>query len=228
MALTNPNVLVRMPVADDLWLITYDQWAPKHTVSDPVLSYGVAAALVAELVLGRCAVVNHAGHTPGLTVKGAEFEPLDPVLKDLLHLITNDGWRPVKEWIRYAARNAVHDVAGRLCVRELLLPVEVGTLRKRIAWQAASPKASTAIDYRPGRVAAMLGADQHRAFAVHGIEDVALVALCDALGLRHRLLVDGVRESHTYIDQVQLRLAHERPDVFVVVQALGEMAGTSR
>jgi hypothetical protein len=97
-------------VADDLYLLSHDDMTGRPVLRPRVLGLGLAAGLVAELLLagaaavrtGRIVAVGHAPLSCRLACRvrdqiAAEPEP-----------------HPPRDWLAFFARNARHDVARRL------------------------------------------------------------------------------------------------------------------
>jgi len=98
-------------VADDLWLLAHDDVTGRAFVQPRPLGLGLAAGLLAELVL-----------TGSLSLAGEQFRvtagrwpPADDLAARVLGLVAGEREQhPVRDWLAYLARTAPEDVAARL------------------------------------------------------------------------------------------------------------------
>ena len=98
-------------VADDLYLLAHDDRSGRPLLPPRPLGTGLAGALLAEVTLVGCV-----GLRPDTAVViGRDVTPAAVYGHVLLRQIAEEpSPLPVRVWLRYLARTAVRDVAGRL------------------------------------------------------------------------------------------------------------------
>jgi amino acid transporter len=165
-------------VGDDLYLVAHDDRTGKAQVPKRQLGLGLAAGLLAELMLGGsvCLRQGYVAVAVGARRPGHE-EPLAGRVRDLIS--AEPDLYPVRDWLRLLAQTAARDIADRLA--------EAGYLTRagsRVPWRPARyvPADPDWAYAALSRVRAAL--DPARPFAAR---EVTLAGLVDAAGLGHRL-----------------------------------------
>ncbi len=184
-------------VADDLYLLAHHERTGRPHLQPRAVGLGLAAALLAELVLPGAVRVWR-----GLVIPGSGPPPPDALAHTVLCAVTGEReHHPVRDWLLFLACTAAEDVASRLG--------EVGLLTR----------ARTAGRW-PGRTQRWVPADPDSAFAplvrvkaaVDGrspvpVQHVLLGQLATACGLDHHMSLylppaarRHVEEAARYLD----------------------------
>ena len=180
-------------LADDLYLIAHHERTGRLLLSPRAAGLGLAAALLAELVLAGC--VDIAGGLAGATGAGA---PDDGLAAGVLGVLAGEQPpRPVADWLAFLARTAPADVAGRLERAGYL--VAAPALPWRAArWRPADPDCAFA---PVTRVKSALSAGRPA-----DVQDMALAGLAAACGLGARLAAYLPPGSRARMDQAAAQL----------------------
>jgi hypothetical protein len=213
------------PAADELWRLGTDPYTGRTYCSRAMLSLGVAAALLAELMLMRSSesgitrqmltcFSTEAGR-PVLRVdywEAKERPPRDPLLADVLADILEDARdtrRSVYEFSQYLAESAYEQVAKRLSTARIVtdVPPRRGLLGGRLfadtqrRWAAVDPSSSINAMLRLPRELRQVDDDGNK--RPIPVSDRVLLGLVDALDLTATLR----RESaHRFAVPSNLRL----------------------
>ncbi len=165
-------------VGDDLYLVAHDDRSGKPQLPKRQLGLGLAAGLLAELMLGGsiCLQQAHVAVAAGARRPGHE-EPLAGRVRGLI--AAEPDLYPVRDWLRLLAQTATRDIADRL--------TEAGYLtrtRSLVPWRPARyvPADPDWAFAALSRVRAAL--DPARPFSAR---EVTLAGLVVACGLSHRL-----------------------------------------
>jgi len=171
------------PLADDLFRIGHDDVTGKPRLHPHGLGVGLAAALLAELVL--------AGH---VTVHGGLLYVVDgrPPRDALAHtvldqLVGEAQLRQPRTWLAFLARDSEELVGQRLVRAGHVRPVQTGRRRRGRARTVYEPVDMTTAAWPEARLRMYL--QQHRQWDV---PDMTLAGLVAACGLADRI-VWGVR-----------------------------------
>lgn len=163
-------------VADDTWLLAHDDVTGRPCVHPRALGLGLAGGLLAELALAGAVRVRH----DDIAVPLARRPPADELLRRVFgHLEAEREDHPAGEWLRYLARTAPAEVAGRLEAAGYL--VRAG---RTLPWRGDRwvPTDRDSAFAPVLRVRAAL--DASRPLTIH---DAVLAGLADACGLAFRL-----------------------------------------
>ncbi|MEV6600870.1 GPP34 family phosphoprotein [Actinoplanes sp. NPDC051346] len=187
----------QLPLADDLYLAAHDSPRGRCLLSDATLGLGLAAGLLAELVLWRRLDVrdNH--------IVVIDDEPTrDPATAAVLgQLLREPGHRRIRDWISFLATGVATDLVERRLARAGLVhrKEKRGLLGTRVSFVPAD--SSTA--GWPGtriRVAATRG-------EILDTSDLVLTGLVLATGLdQHVLITLEPGERDHLFDQLRRRL----------------------
>ena len=96
-------------VADDLWLMAHDDATGKLLLLSRGMGLGLAGALLADLMLGRCVGVRPEG-----TVAAGRTWPGDELTRRVWDQIVAEQPLPLRDWLGFLALKARDDVAIRL------------------------------------------------------------------------------------------------------------------
>ena len=109
-------------VADDFYLIAHDEWSGRSQIAPRAVRLGLAAAILAELMLDGHLRVWEGGLFPG----EASLPPEDRMLRHVLTSVQAPlSERSVEPWLAFLAIGAVDLVRGRLVAEGLVTPVMV-------------------------------------------------------------------------------------------------------
>jgi len=129
------------PVADDFYLVAHEERSGRCLVPQRVASLGLAAGLLAELVLsGHVQVINGR-----VFHRHAPAPPQDRVSRELLALVFETGaGAGVGNWLDLLTSNAVRNVRYRLTLAGSLTEVQIPRMlrRRRRAHLPTDPNAA--------------------------------------------------------------------------------------
>jgi Golgi phosphoprotein 3 (GPP34) len=112
-------------LADDFYLLAHDERSGRLVAAERSAGLGMAAGLVAELVLSDHLRVVQGGLFPGQ----ARFPPADRLLREVLALVETPGQdRDVGTWLRYLSRDAEKELRYRLILDRIVTTVHVRNL----------------------------------------------------------------------------------------------------
>jgi Golgi phosphoprotein 3 (GPP34) len=112
-------------LADDFYLIAHDERSGRLLAAERSAGLGMAAGLLAELVLSDHLRVRGGGLFPGL----ARYPPADGLLRGVLALVETPGQdRDAGTWLRFLARDAAADLRYRLVLDGIVTTVRVRNL----------------------------------------------------------------------------------------------------
>ncbi|MFV2008565.1 MULTISPECIES: GOLPH3/VPS74 family protein [unclassified Micromonospora] len=173
----------RRLLADEFFLLAHHDVSGQLRLTPRIAGFGVAAAVVADLVVAGSLAVTPAGHLacPPSTVAGVGgFE------RQVAAWVAAEPGQPVPVWLEVLADASVPAVGQRLAEAGVVRPVRVRRLMAtRTVWEpvdmnvAAWPWARLATRVRRG--------ERLDAF------DTALAGLCVAVGVESRFLDGGPR-----------------------------------
>ena len=124
-------------VADDLYLMAHDENTGRPLIGPRLLGTGLAAALLAELMLAAGLVLHH-GSVGGVTVDSGmvlacRAEIADDLARHVHQVVAAEPrLHPVQVWLGFLARDAARNVAFRLGQAGYLEQAP-----RRLPWQAA-------------------------------------------------------------------------------------------
>ena len=212
-------------VADDLFLIALDDRTGDHVVETRTLGYGLAGALLVELLLNESVrlVEDH--------LRPADKLPEDAVTHRIFDLVKAERERHgLAAWLKFVEQTAIDDVYMRLRQQRLVRKTESRRLLGRgsvVRYEPTSDVVAASIGWRPERLAVLLGARRYER-GIKTAADAALVVLCHAIGLTHRVLKDaGGPEPYAYLDEIHRELARSFPSIYKVAAGVGELAGSA-
>lgn len=190
-------------LADELCLVAHDDVTGRLRLHSRAAALGIAAALLAELMLGGQLTAAPGGTLAA--VKGAPA-PGDMLAARILGQVTAEpGPLSMRDWLAFLARTAPADVAGRLEQAGYLQPTPARWFWGRDRWVPADQSRAFAAVVR-GRTAL----DPARPLTVPA---AALAALADAAGLRpllRRLARLPLAAGRTAIPALSSRACHHR------------------
>lgn len=97
-------------VADDLYLLAHHERTGRPHLQPRAVGLGLAAALLAELVLPGAVRIWR-----GLVIPGGGPPPSDALAHAVLSAVTDEReHHPVRDWLLFLSRTAAEDVASRL------------------------------------------------------------------------------------------------------------------
>ncbi|GHJ49078.1 hypothetical protein Cs7R123_64200 [Catellatospora sp. TT07R-123] len=130
-----------LALADELFLIGHDEYSGKTKINNDVLSCGLAAAALAELVLGGTLVIE-SGRVAAWTARQNGDAVNDQVVAELQRVGTG---HPVQNWIQHLRTDIKEVVAHRLGLRGVVRRETARSLtgRTQIRYPATDPTEAT-------------------------------------------------------------------------------------
>jgi hypothetical protein len=208
-------------LADDLYLVCFQEQTGRAVVTDAVAGLGLAGGLLGELVLSGHLLV----HGGLLYPAAGALAPTDRPLWEVLHAVAGQP-RPqdLGTWLRFLAAEAVTDVRHRMCSAGLLTRVRT----RRLAVTGRDrylPTDSNTAAWPSIRLANHLCAGQQVP-----LQDAVLAGLVQATGLlKHVLWGPEHASGFGYADR--LRQVLPEPLAAVVAHteaAVGQLVLTRR
>jgi hypothetical protein len=127
-------------LADDLYLLAHHEATGRPHLQPRAAGLGLAGALLAELMLD-----GSIGLRAGQVVAADYSAPRDEVARSVLSLVAAEReWHPARDWLRYLARTAPRDVAGRLERSGYLARVTSRRPLRSRQWVPANPESAFA------------------------------------------------------------------------------------
>ncbi len=171
-------------IADDLYLMAHDENTGRPLIGPRLLGTGLAAALLAELMLAG-GLVLHDGGAGGLTLNGEIVMVCRAGIADDLathvHQVVaaEPQLHPVRVWLEFLACDAARNVAFRLGQAGYLEQAPRRMPWKAARWVPADPDWA----YAPLTRACRAAAPDRRVYPGHAV----LAGLAEACGLRFRM-----------------------------------------
>lgn len=203
----------RISLADDFFLIAFDERTGRSRLHPLALNLGLAGALAGELVLS-----GHIGLSGGrFTVADGVAPPADAVHQRMCRHLRAEPEHLVAVWLSFFARTATDDVAERL-IRHGLVRAELrGLVRSRPRYVATDTVAQA---WRTFRLAQAI----HR-HEVRSRSDVMLLGLAAATGLDEMVLVTGGPADRDSLRATASRVRDD-PAPHAVVEAVTALLAT--
>ncbi|MDQ1289360.1 MAG: hypothetical protein QG622_2926 [Actinomycetota bacterium] len=173
-------------IGDDLYLVTHDDRTGNPRVPGSRVRLGLAAGLIAELLVSGHLTIRHERLylVPGRAGHGTP--PSGPLSRTVLATVASQPPQGVGAWTRFLAQDAVEDIRDRLLRTGVLTTVRRPSLLT--GWRVRYPPAD-------GNVAAWPGIRLARTLSRSGeltVEDAVLTGLVAAMDLLHHVLRDEV------------------------------------
>ncbi len=163
-------------LADDFYLIGLDGRTTRPRLHHKAMGLGVAAALLAELVLA-----NHIRITNGrIEVAYRHYAPEVREHADMLAQINAEPQHQLPVWLSYFAQTATDVVQARLVAHGFMRIESRGVLRAKQAYVPVDPMA---VEWRSLRIARVIAKRDVRTW-----EDLTIIALIVATGLTEAVL----------------------------------------
>jgi Golgi phosphoprotein 3 (GPP34)/Effector-associated domain 2 len=199
----------RLPLADELFLISHDRTTGKPTIDQEIMESGLAGALLGELLLADFITVVDRKVRPRHCDRGVDAVGAT-VLK---RLVEQDEEYPVVEWVRYLREIVTGTVGQRLADRGLVIR-ERARIRPHIRYKSGDPVRSSEPVVRLARHLGDHADPPDTQIAM-------LAALVNATGLYRTLAIDlGRRQVRDRVAQLVDGLHPALRDVAAAVEAV--------
>jgi len=177
--------------ATDFWRLSHHERSGQPLAPQRIVAIGLAAALLAELLLEDRIGFHHDNVVPV-----TEFPPRDALTHQVLDQLNGEARLPVQVWLRHLAQTSYAAVAERMVRQRLVTEVEHRRLlgRSRVTYRPVDPNVA-------GWPAARLHMSllHRRPFTE---PDAVLAGLAKTTGLHRRALEGGDRSTESYLDEV--------------------------
>ncbi|MGA6162256.1 GOLPH3/VPS74 family protein [Amycolatopsis magusensis] len=182
------------PLADDLFFLAHDDRTGKRRLNERDAGFGLAGAVLAELLLAGRVTVEH-GRVRVLDPRLPRCEVLGPALKDM---VAEPESRVVRDWLRYLGRTAYESVA-----RRLLGSGQLRVVKSRLPWR---PDTYEPVDINAAAwPAARLSGPIARLDPVDTL-DVVLAGLVIATGLDRYVFYTASPDARQYLERLVIEL----------------------
>jgi hypothetical protein len=199
-------------LADDLYLIAHDDRSGRPHLQPRAAGLGLAAALLAELMLAQAITVTADG-----VVRTGSPAPTDELSRSVLGLLAGEhDSHQLAGWLAFLARGSVAGVAARLAGSGYLVRAAARWPWRGERWFPADSDCAFA---PMGRVKAAL--DSPRPDSAQGVVLAGLAAAC---GLRSRLALYLPPRSYRRLSQAVSNLDPELQDLVAQTQAAVDSA----
>ncbi|GAA4243158.1 GOLPH3/VPS74 family protein [Dactylosporangium darangshiense] len=177
--------------ATDFWMLSHNEHTGQPLAPHRVVAIGLAAALLAELLLEERIGIHHDNVVP-ITA----YPPRDALTHQVLDRLTGEEPLPVQVWLRHLTQTSYEAVAERMLRQRLVVKVGDRRLlgRSRITYRPVDPNVA---GWPAARLHVFLR--EGRPFTE---SDAVLAGLAKAIGLHHRALEGSGRSTESYLDAV--------------------------
>ncbi len=205
-------------LANEVYLIAHDDASGRQRVSDRVLALGLAAALLAELLIPRAIIVVGQDF---IQVNQATADRVRDALGGTLisRMLSQRRAHPVRDWLSVLAHTAITDVRGRLERDGTLHRVKTPILRLTRfvpADMSVAVEPAVRVHTSLAELTKPRGANDPppSPWLLLTIEDIVLAAIGLAMGLDEPLLWGTGEPARSYLDT---QIADLRPDLLVLI-----------
>ncbi|HEY2550208.1 MAG TPA: GPP34 family phosphoprotein [Streptosporangiaceae bacterium] len=199
-------------LADDLYLMAHDDRSGRPHLQQRATGLGLAAALLAELLLAGTIAVTGDG-----IVRTGSPAPIDELSRSVLGVLAGEpGSHQLAEWLAFLARGSAVGVAARLAGSGYLVRAPARWPWRGERWFPADSDCAFA---PMGRVKAALDSPQP-----DSAQGIVLAGLAGACGLRPRLALYLPPRSYRRLGQAVSQLDPELQDLVAQTQAAVDSA----
>jgi hypothetical protein len=191
-------------LADDFYLIGLDGRNNRPRLHAKAMSLGVAAALMAELVLNNYIQI----HQNQILVASRHYAPEGREHADMLSAIMAEPQHQLPVWLTYFAQTSVDVVQERLVARRFLHVESRGVLRSKQTYVADDPMS---VEWRSLRIARLISKRDIRTW-----EDLSIIGLIVATGLTDAVMWNAAPEDRENL-LVILRYLNDEPSLHALI-----------
>jgi len=191
-------------LADDFYLIGLDGRSNRPRLHAKAMALGVAAALLAELVLADHIRVNNGR----LEVASAHHLPEAREHAYMVGHIIAEPEHPLSVWLTYFAQTSVDIVLERLVARRFMHVESRGVLRSK---QTHVPVDSMAVEWRTLRIGRVIARRDVRTW-----EDLTIIGLIVATGLTDVIMWNAAAEDRDNLLAI-LRYLNDEPSLHALI-----------
>ncbi len=191
-------------LADDFYLIGLDGRTNRPRLHAKAMGLGVAAALMAELVLNNYIQI----HQNRILVASRHYAPEAREHADMLSAIIAEPQHQLPVWLSYFAQTSVEIVQERLVAHRFLHVESRGVLRSKQTYVAEDPMS---VEWRSLRIARIISKRDIRTW-----EDLAIIGLIVATGLTDNVMWNAAAEDRENL-LIILRYLNDEPSLHALI-----------
>lgn len=195
---------VPFSLADDFFLIGLDGRTNRPRLHAKAMGLGVAAALMAELVLSNYIQI----HQNRILVASRHYAPEAREHADMLSAIIAEPQHELPVWLTFFAQTSVDIVQERLVAHRFMHVESRGVLRSK---QAYVPVDSMAVEWRSLRIARLISKRDIRTW-----EDLSIIGLIVATDLTDAVMWNASPEDRENL-LVILRYLNDEPSLHALI-----------
>jgi len=195
---------VPFSLADDFYLIGLDGRTNRPRLHTKAMNLGVAAALLAELVLANYIRINNGR----IEVAYRHYAPEAREHADMLSRIIAEPQHLLPVWVSYFAQTATDVVQQRLVARRFMHVESRGMLRTK---QSHVPVDPMAVEWRSLRIARVIAKRDIRTW-----EDLTIIGLIVATGLTEAVMWDSQTDERDNLVSI-LHYLNDEPSLHALI-----------
>jgi hypothetical protein len=195
---------VPFSLADDFYLIGLDGRTNRPRLHAKAMNLGVAAALLAELVLANYIRINNGR----IEVAYRHYAPEAREHADMLSRIISEPQHLLPVWISYFAQTATDVVQQRLVARRFMHVESRGMLRTKQSYVPVDPMA---VEWRSLRIARVVSRRDIRTW-----EDLTIIGLIVATGLAEAVMWDSQTDERDNLVAI-LHYLNDEPSLHALI-----------
>jgi Golgi phosphoprotein 3 (GPP34) len=191
-------------LADDFYLIGLDGRSNRPRLHAKAMGLGVAAALLAELVLNNYIQI----HQNRILVASRHYAPEAREHADMLSAIIAEPQHELPVWLSFFAQTSVDIVQERLVARRFMHVESRGMLRSKQTYVPVDPMS---VEWRSLRIARLISKRDIRSW-----EDLSIIGLIVATGLTDVVMWNASAEDRENL-LIILRYLNDEPSLHALI-----------
>jgi hypothetical protein len=201
---------VPFSLADDFYLIGLDGRTNRPRLHAKAMGLGVAAALLAELVLANYIRINNSR----IEVAYRHYAPEAREHADMLSRIIAEPQHHLPVWLAYFAQTSTDVVQERLVARRFMHVESRGVIRAKQSYVPIDPMA---VEWRSLRIARVISRRDIRTW-----EDLTIIGLIVATGLTEAVMWNAEPEDRDNLLSI-LRYLNDEPSLHALITQVEQL-----
>jgi len=201
---------VPFSLADDFYLIGLDGRTNRPRLHAKAMGLGVAAALLAELVLANYIRINNSR----IEVAYRHYAPEAREHADMLSRIIAEPQHHLPVWLAYFAQTSTDTVQERLVARRFMHVESRGVIRAKQSYVPIDPMA---VEWRSLRIARVISRRDIRTW-----EDLTIIGLIVATGLTEAVMWNAEPEDRDNLLSI-LRYLNDEPSLHALITQVEQL-----
>jgi hypothetical protein len=201
---------VPFSLADDFYLIGLDGRTNRPRLHAKAMGLGVAAALLAELVLANYIRITNSR----IEVAYRHYAPEAREHADMLSRIIAEPQHHLPVWLAYFAQTSTDIVQERLVARRFMHIESRGVIRSKQSYVPVDPMA---VEWRSLRIARVISRRDIRTW-----EDLTIIGLIVATGLTEPVMWNAAAEDRDNLVSI-LRYLNDEPSLHALITQVEQL-----